>query len=379
MLGPLEVRSGGRPIEIGRGKPRALLALLALNAGKPMPAERLIDELWDDAPPATAATALQVYVSKLRKALGEGAIRTIAGGYVLAGGDVDLDRFRELVAEAARAEPPLAVRLLDEALALFRGPPLADVELPLEAARLEELRVAARERRCAAALALGGGDDLVPELEALAAEHPLRESFRAQLMLALYRAGRQADALAAYRDARQRLVDELGIEPSPRLQELEQAILRQDPTLAGAPARSVAATVVFLDVGVLGEVEAIAGRALAVATEALARDAVRVERGIADALLAVFDDADAAVGAAAEAVGALRATFGDDVAPRAGVSTGDVTIGERVTGAAVVLAARRVRAARTGEVVVGERSAAAARAHVFRLRGDALVLRGLSP
>ena len=141
LLGPLEVRSDGRPIAVGRGKQRALLAVLALNAGRVVPADRLIDELWGDTPPATAATALQVYVSRLRKSLGEGAIATREPGYLVEG-DVDVRHFEELVSQAQRSEPPRAAELLGEALGLWRGAPLGDCELPLEAARLEEQRVA---------------------------------------------------------------------------------------------------------------------------------------------------------------------------------------------------------------------------------------------
>ena len=376
MLGPVEVRSGGRPVAIGRGKQRALLALLLLEAGRVVPAERLIDELWGERPPPTAATALQVYVSKLRKALGGGAIRTSAPGYVLEcePDDLDLRRFERLTADARGADPEHAARLLREALALWRGSPLADVDLPVEAARLEELRLAALERRFEAELTLGHGGDLVAELEALVAEHPLREPFRAQLMVALYQAGRQADALDAYRDARRRLLDELGIEPGEQLKATEQAILRHDPSLMTVSPRTSTATVVFLDLGVRGEVERVAGPALSAATEELGRTAERVERGIADALLAVFRSADDAVAAASAADRRLVEELGGAVAPRAGAATGEVFFEDRVTGAAVVLAARRVRDAKPGEIAVGERTAAAATSHRFRQRGDAYVL-----
>jgi len=372
LLGPLEVRSDGRTIAVGRGKQRALLAVLALNAGRVVPAVRLIDELWGDEPPATAATALQVYVSRLRKSLGEGAIETRDPGYLVEG-DVDVRRFDGLVSEARRSEPRRAAELLGEALALWRGSALCDCELPLEAARLEEQRVAALEQRIEADLASGRSSELVGELESLVAEHPLREPFRAQLMLALYRAGRQAEALGAYRAARTALLDELGIEPSPRLQQLEQAILRQDDSLAAAAERTLTATAVFLDLGIQGEVEAVAGRALALATEELGRTAERVERGLADALLAVFADADDAVEAALRTRDRLSAELGEAVQPRAGLATAELTLGDRVEGVAAVLAARRVREARPCEVVAGERTAAAARAHAFRRRGDCYV------
>jgi DNA-binding SARP family transcriptional activator len=336
-------------------------------------AERLIDELWGDEPPATAATALQVYVSRLRKALGQEAIETRDPGYLLHG-DVDVRRFDRLVSEARGSEPEHAAGLLSEALSLWRGAALCDCELPLEAARLEEQRVAATEERIEADLTSGRSSELVGELESLVAEHPLREAFRAQLMLALYRAGRQAEALDAYRSARTALRDELGIEPSPRLQQLEKAILRQDDSLAAAAERTLTATALFLDLGIQGEVEAVAGRALALATEELGRTAERVERGLADALLAVYVDADEAIAAARRTRERLGLELGDAVQPRAGLATAEVTLGERVEGVAAVLAARRVRTAKPGEVVAGERTAASARAHAFKQRGDGYVL-----
>jgi DNA-binding SARP family transcriptional activator len=376
LLGPLEVRHDGRTIPIARGKPRALLALLLLNPGRVVATERLIDELWGDSPPATAATALHVYVSGLRKALGDRTIVTREPGYVIevAPEAVDLHRFETLRAEARDADPPRAASLLREALALWRGPALADVPLPTEAARLDELRFGAVAERIDADLELGAHEELVPELEALVREHPFHERPRRQLMLALYRAGRQADALAAFADARRTFVDALGVDPSPMLQELQHAILRQDVSLAPPTDRTATATVLFLDLGVRGEVEATADRALAAAEERLSPHALRVEPGLADALLAVFEDAADAVGAAVAVCAHLR-ELTDSLAPRAGLATGEVTLGARTSGAPVVLAARRVRDAKPGEVVAGERTAAAARgAFSFRRRGDGYVV-----
>jgi DNA-binding SARP family transcriptional activator len=376
VLGPLEVRSEGLTIPIGSPKQRAVLAVLALEAGRVVPVERLIDELWGDAPPPTATTALQVYVSKLRKALGERAIETRTPGYVLrcSPEELDLRRFEQLTAEARSVQPERAAELLREALSLWRGAALADVDLPLETARLEELRLAAQQARIDADLARGCSTELVTELEALVQAHPLREPFRAQLMLALYRAGRQAEALEAYRDARGALVEELGIEPSQRLQQLEQAILRQDASLSDAAEKTVAATAVFLDLGVQGEIELVADRAIAAAVDELGRRAERVDRGLADAVLAVFGEADDAVSAATAVVKRLQTEFGQSVAPRAGISTADMTLADRATGAAPVLAARQVRIAKPGEVVVGSRTAAAATAHRFRRRGNCFVV-----
>jgi DNA-binding SARP family transcriptional activator len=227
ILGPLEVLENWRQVELGGAKQRALLAILLLDANRVVSAERLIDSLWDDSPPEQARKALQVYVSQLRKALGKGRIVTRDPGYLLRveAGALDLDRFLEL---RARGE-------LEEALRLFRGEPLADFEgepfADAEIARLRELRLATVEDRIDADLAAGRHGALVAELERLVAEHPLRERLRAQLMLALYRSGRQAEALAAFQDARRALVDELGIEPSRALRDLETAILRQDAAL----------------------------------------------------------------------------------------------------------------------------------------------------
>jgi DNA-binding SARP family transcriptional activator len=241
VLGPLEAIVDGRPVEIPAAKPRALLALLLLGRNRVVSVDRLIDGLWGDEPPATAAKALQVYVSQLRKALGADRLLTKAPGYSLRveEGALDLDRFELLAREAGTrsvaGEPAEASRLLAEGLALWRGPALAEFASepfgPEAAARLEDSRLAAMEERIEADLALGRHGSLIPELEELVAAQPLRERSRAQLMLALYGAGRQADALELYRNTRRTFVEDLGIDPSPELQELERAILRQDPAL----------------------------------------------------------------------------------------------------------------------------------------------------
>ena len=236
LLGPLEVLAGGGPLPVGRRKQRALLALLLLNANRVVARDRLIDDLWGDDPPETAPKALQVYVSQLRKLMPAGMLVRRPPGYVLVVPPeaVDLLRFEQLVAAAHAAEPRLASGLLHEALALWRGPPLAEFAGepfgPAEAARLEELRLATLEERIEVDLALGRHDGLVTELETLVAEHPHRERLRQQLMLALYRSGRQAEALGAYGEARDAL-DELGIEPGAGLRGLERQILVQDAAL----------------------------------------------------------------------------------------------------------------------------------------------------
>jgi len=247
LLGPLEASADGRPLALGGPKQRALLALLLLHANEVVPAERALDEIWPGVDPGAAARSLQVYVSSLRKALGDAgaALQTRPGGYVLALGEDDLDaqRFETLASEGRRAlregQPQRASSLLRDALALWRGPVLADLRYEDFAQgaidRLEELRLTAIEERIEADLSLGRQVELSAELEELVSAHPLRERFRRQLMLARYRSGRQADALAAFRDARRTLQDELGLDPGPELKELELAILRHDPALTVEP------------------------------------------------------------------------------------------------------------------------------------------------
>src|SRR5262245_8929230 len=236
ILGPLEVREGDPILGLGGAKPRALLALLLLHANEVVSRDRLIDELWGASPPETAATALQVHVSQLRKTLGRDVILTQPPGYLIrvSDGELDLHRFEQLVAAARAEELAEAARLLREGLALWRGAPLAelgDTFAPAERARLAEQRLAALEQRIEAELALGRHGGLVPELEGLVREHSLRERLRGQLMLALYRCGRQADALEVYRSGRRLLDEELGLEPDDELQGLEKAILNHDPSL----------------------------------------------------------------------------------------------------------------------------------------------------
>ena len=243
ILGPLEAIDEGRALPLGGAKQRALLAILLTRANEVVSSDRLIDELWGAEPPATAANTLQYYVSQLRKTLGAERIATRPPGYLIRvePGELDLERFEELLRRRDGES-------LHAALALWRGAALADfVYEPFaqsEIARLEELRLVTVENRIDADLDAGRHAELVAELERLVAEHPLRERPRAQLMLALYRSGRQAEALASYQTARRVLVEELGIEPGPVLQELERAILRQDPSLAlpvvlAPPARSI--------------------------------------------------------------------------------------------------------------------------------------------
>ncbi len=276
LLGPVEAVRDGRSLPLGGSKPRALLALLALSANDVVSRDRLLEALWPERPPGSADHSLDVHVSRLRKALEpDKPLVTRGGGYVLEVDPerIDVRRFERLLAAGREAnavgKPEDALVAVEAALGLWRGDALGDLAYEGfardDVPRLEELRLVATEERIDAELALGHQDRLVPELEALISKHPLRERPRGQLMLALYRAGRQAEALRVYSDARMRLVDELGIEPSQALRELEQAILRQDPgldlpravpetrrrrTLVGAGALTLAAAAVAVMVGV---------------------------------------------------------------------------------------------------------------------------------
>ena len=251
-MGPLQVAANGTFLPLGGAKQRAVLAVLLLHANEVVSTDRLIDDLWGDSPPESAANMLQGYISHLRKVLEPGRTRgehelliSRAPGYMLQirSDQVDAERFEQLTSEARRAlaegDAKQAAERLRTALALWRGAALADLAFePFAQAdvdRLEELRLQTLEDRIDADLTLGRHDALVGELRELVDQHPLRERLRAQLMAALYRCGRQADALEVYRVGRRALLDELGIEPGPALRELEQAILRQDPAL-GAPA-----------------------------------------------------------------------------------------------------------------------------------------------
>lgn len=253
LLGPFEVVVRGRSVPLGGAKQRALLAILAIHANEVLSADRLIGELWQEQTPESASNTLQGYVSRLRKALDpermNGAETSIVfrpPGYLLQARpeQIDSNLFVRLVDEAeaqfANDDAKEAAKLLRKALVLWRGPALADfIYEPFaqaEIARLEELRLKAIEDRVDADLACGRHSALVPELEALVAEHPLRERLRGQLMLALYRCGRQGEALNVYRETRKKLKEELGIEPTPTLHELERAILQHDRAL-GPPAR----------------------------------------------------------------------------------------------------------------------------------------------
>lgn len=409
VLGPLEVRDGDRSLPLAGPKQRALLALLLVNANRVLSRDRLIDELWGEHPPETAVQSLQVYVSRLRKLLPTGTLLTRPPGYLLEidAGQLDLRRFERLLAEGhealAAGDAERAASVLREALELWRGPALAEFAFEpfaqAEIGRLEDLRVSAVEERVEADLALGRHADLIGELEALIAEHPHRERLRGELMLALYRSGRQAEALAAYQQARGALVDELGIEPSAALQRLEKAILLHDeeleaPSRAPAAARAPSATsppierklvtVFFADLSMTDEADkdpeqiaAFLDRVQFEAAMEIEAAGGIVEKGIVAALLATFgapadhgDHAVRAVGAALATRTRMTAVFGEALSLRIGVESGEAILGRPgafVIGAPVSAAARLVRAGTSGEIVVGAR-AAAATAGAFDLR-----------
>jgi len=247
ILGPLEVSDETGPIALGGQRQRALLAALLLEAGRVVPTERLVDLLWGEDAPKTATTSLQNSISRLRRELGADVLETRPPGYLLraSADQIDARRFEQLLRDARRASPQERREILVRALGLWRGPALAEFAFEqfaqAEIRRLEELRIVALEERIEADLELGRHGDVVGELEALVQQHPLRETFCRQLMLALYRSGRQAEALETYQDARARFVEELGIEPGPDLKRLQSEILRQEAGIAAPDTAPAAA------------------------------------------------------------------------------------------------------------------------------------------
>jgi class 3 adenylate cyclase/tetratricopeptide (TPR) repeat protein len=398
LLGPLAVEGVADHPALRRHKPRALLALLLLHANEVVSTDTLLDGLWGDSPPPRALGSLQNNISHLRKALGEDTLVTRSPGYLLR---VELDEldsalFERLVAEAAMCEPPERAERLRSALGLWRGPAFADFTFEpfaeSEIRRLEELRLSALEERIDADLALGRHADIVGELEGLVAEHPLRERPRGLLMLALYRSGRQADALEVYRDGRRVLREELGLEPGDELRRLERAVLEQDtdlqsvavsprPAAAPAPAVRKVVTVLFADVAGHTRLsstldpEALRNmmrRFFGAMSAVIARHGGTLEKFSGDEVMAVFgvpavheDDALRAVRAAAEMRStlaelgdALQREHGVRLEMRIGINTGEVITGDPadgplVTGEAVNVGKRLQEAATPGEIVLG--------------------------
>jgi predicted ATPase/DNA-binding SARP family transcriptional activator len=382
VLGPLEVRDGDESLPLAGAKQRALLALLLVHANHVLSRDRLIDELWGEHPPETAVQSVQVYVSRLRKLLPPGALHTRPPGYLLEvePDELDLRRFERLLAEGrqarAQGDPERASAILHDALVLWRGPALAEFAsepfAQAEIGRLEDLRLVAVEERIEADLALGHHAELIGELEAVIAENPHRERLRGQLMLALYRSGRQAEALAAYQHARGALVDELGVEPSEQLRQLEKQILNQDPTLAAQPQPAVLSrelptgtvTLVFTDVEGSTRLLHLLGERFAPA-RARMREIVRQHAGAhgglevdwaGDGAFLAFPRARDALAAVAEMQRALAAEPWppeEALRLRIGIHTGEPALGdEGYVGMDVVVAARICGAAHGDQVVV---------------------------
>ena len=378
ILGPLEVLSEGQPLNLGGQKQRALLVLLLLEANQVVTNDRAIDALWEP-PPRTAQKALQVYVSQLRKVLGKERLQTKQRGYLLRiePDELDLSRFERLQAEGN----------LQQALSLWRGPPLPEFSQERFAqpaiARLDELRLTCLEARIEADLSGGRHVALVSELEALVREYPLRERLRGQLMLALYRSGRQAEALDAYREGRRRLVEELGLEPGQTLKELESSILRRDAALDAPPsgdgeplapspelpkeAPVGTVTMLFTDVEgstalverlqeAYGEVRAEHGRFLRATFADHGGHEIDTQ---GDAFFAVFRRARDAVAAGVAAQRALAAhpwPDGVDVRVRIGIHTDEPTLAPEgwYHGLGVVRASRICAAGHGGQVLISQ-------------------------
>jgi YVTN family beta-propeller protein len=320
VLGSFEVVDRDGPLALGGPKQRAVLAVLLLHRGEAVSSDRLIDEVWCEHPPASANKLVQGYVSNLRKALDDGRLVTEGRGYALRvePDETDVDRFEALVAKGRgaleRGDALTAAAVLRDALGVWRGPALSDFAYEpfaqAEITRLEEARLAAFEDRVDADLASGEHTRLVGELEALVREHPLRERLRGQLMLALYRSGRQADALETYRVARARLVDELGLEPGPELRELERGILAQDPRLQAPPRPSGLARRAQRGGALimLGAVALLAASVLVAVN--LSRSSKGVVRVTANSVAAIDPRSDRVVGAAQVGSGPGPIAFG---------------------------------------------------------------------
>ena len=373
VLGPLEVVSDGVDVRLGGPKQRTVLALLAAQVGSPVSVEALIDGVWGDEPTSGARSTLQTYVSNLRAAIGDVIVRDDAGYRLVSEPEsVDAIEFERAVEQAGgvvATTPAEAAQRLRAALALWRGHPYADVAGPfvleLEARRLEELRLRAVELRIEAELVLGRHAELIAELEVLCEEFPVYERFRAQHMLALYRSGRQAEALRAYQKTRTYLAEELGLEPSARLQELERAILNQDPSLLLEQEPQVQIVAFLLtdveDSTVLWEVQTEAMRAAVTQHDRIVLGAVEAAGGlvvkrVGDGIDLAFGDVGAAAAAAGEIQGLLAAADWSGLEPlrvRMAVDVGEVEArGGDYFGPVMNRAGRMLAAAHGGQVLL---------------------------
>ncbi|HTQ18713.1 BTAD domain-containing putative transcriptional regulator, partial [Mycobacterium sp.] len=376
VLGPLQVRQDGTPVIIPGAKPRALLTMLGLHNGSVVPADTLLELLWGDDPPRTAAKALQTHISALRRTLGDGFVLTEGMGWKLAGADVDATYYKSAARlgrdAAAAGDTSQAVARFEEALVLWRGiPELPDGRRGLaEKTRWIEGHAALVEDRADALLATGRAAEVIGDLEAAVAEAPLRERRWGQLMLALYRAGRQGEALGAYQRARSLLADELGVDPGPELRRLEAAIVAQDASLDIVVAQSLPAVtraVTFLLTDIEGSTAAWEADAEAMAV-ALARHDELVEqavtsrggrliktRGEGDATFSVFDRPSAAAAAAIElqdAIGCEPWALREPMRIRVALHTGEVELRDGdYFGRAVNRAARLRSLAAGGQIL----------------------------
>jgi predicted ATPase/DNA-binding SARP family transcriptional activator len=378
VLGPLAVWKDGRELVLGAPKQRALLAVLLLRANEVVPSGMIVDELWGGSPPTTAAKSVQIYVSQLRKILGEGVVETRPAGYILRAeaGALDLKKFERHLERGARflssGAAAEAAHEFRSALGLWRGPALADFQDESfardEIVRLEELRLTALSQRLEADLALGRQAEVTPELGALVREHPLRESLRRLLILALYRSGRQADALAAYHDARTTLLDELGLDPSKSLRDLEKAILVHDPSLdltvrAGPTDDRPVGTVTFVFTDAEGSTELLSRVGADEYAELLAEHR-RILRGafasyggheldaVGDSVFVVFASAASAIQAASQAQRELATT---PLSARIGIHTGEpLLLPTGYIGLDVHLASRICSAGHGGQVLISQ-------------------------
>jgi DNA-binding SARP family transcriptional activator len=395
ILGTMEVLDGARRLALPSGRGRALLAILTLHAGEPVATDRLIDELWGGEPPTTATTVVHGLVSRLRKALEGSAdvqiLQTVEGGYRLSIDPelVDANRFKRMVDRSRGQAAAARAQTLTAALTLWHGPALADFTYEPFAQRtiatLEDSRIEAMEDQFDAELQLGRGAAVISELQEAVALHPFRERLRALLMSALYQAGRQAEALQAYREVQTLLLEELGLEPGPALRELEAAILRQDPALdlrdepqqtshqvssSWLPRERRRVTVAVVDLAPSGDgtldPEGADTEAERAARELLERHGARVERSLGDELVALFgfpvtreDDALRAVQSVLDVRTALRSRDAP-TRMRAGIETGDIVVTgpgaalRDVVSGPVVAAARRLsQAAHDDDVFIG--------------------------
>ena len=422
MLGPFQLEEGGRRIPIDGLRQRAVLAGLLLHANEVVPSERLLVDLWGEDSPPSAGNALQAAISRLRRALPPGRLITRAPGYALRifPEELDVSQFEQMVSEGrevlAAGAATQAARTLNQALSLWQGPALADFRYEpfaqAEISRLEELHLTCLEERVDADLALGSASVLIPELRRLVSEHPMRERLRGQLMLALYRDGRQTEALEVYREFRSVLREELGLDTTPHLRELEAAILRHDSLLSRASATAVAplvrrpVTVLCVVLRVASSsgtaldpeaYEVVNEQSAACLTAVLERHGGRLAISAGERLIGVFgaasvheDDALRAVRASVDGrsalvaeAGTLLRQYGVSLTCRFGVATAEALVGGPgalgFAGDAEAQAVTLAEAAEPGQILISRptQELAAAAIETERAGSDRFVLRAV--